>query len=61
MAYQNGSDAVVAAKEIPAANDEHRATRWFQIDGLRVGTCGRGDHTIPLMTNFDSSLPVFPS
>ncbi len=58
VANQNRTDAIVTAQQVPAADHEDLVRRRFEIDvGIR---CARG-HTMPLMTNFDSSLPVFPS
>ncbi len=74
VADQNGTDAVVTAQQVAAADDQNRTPRRFDIQrrGLDIRTAwvaagfvrpgiDRRDHTIPLMTNFDSSLPVLPS
>ena len=62
MADQNGAYPVVTAQQIAAPDDQNRATGRFEVEGgMGVWIVWRRDHTIPLMTNLDSSLPVLPS
>ena len=59
---QDGADAVVTAQQVAAADDEDLAPGRFEVEGgVRWCDLSVTGHTIPLMTNFDSSLPVLPS
>jgi hypothetical protein len=57
---QNGTDAVITAQQVPAPDNQDVASGWFEVEGGADSWILR-THTIPLMTNFDSSLPVLPS
>ncbi|BBX63102.1 hypothetical protein MSAS_22760 [Mycobacterium saskatchewanense] len=65
MADQDGPHSVVAAQKVAAADYQDRAPAGFEVVGGFGGSQaaivrGQGQ-TIPLMTNWDNSLPVLPS
>ncbi|BBZ20284.1 hypothetical protein MGAD_46190 [Mycolicibacterium gadium] len=65
MTNQDRADTVIAAQQIPAPDNEHRTTRRLDVDigsvAVRARLRSRGNHTIPLITNLDSSRPDLPS